>query len=145
MPAPQGTHELDTRAMQVAEKVSSLNSADCFVLLTPSTMYVWRGGAANASELATAEGIADVLRGERVVTVLAEGDEPREFWEALGGKGDYPRSSKPPAEASREPILFQCSTSRSGSFGVDEPIYDYSQASSLTEPRPTLTSSEGQP
>ena len=35
---------------QVAEKSASLNSGDCFVLLTPATMYCWEGGLSNDDE-----------------------------------------------------------------------------------------------
>ena len=89
---------------------------------------MWRGSGANATEFATAEGIAHgVLQGERDVQLLQEGSEPGAFWEALGGKADYPDGA-PPMEAPREPLLYQCSTHRSGTFSVDEPIYDFSQA-----------------
>merc|ERR1719453_86201 len=39
----RGSNEIDTRAVQVAETATSLNSGDCFVLMTPSTIYAWTG------------------------------------------------------------------------------------------------------
>lgn len=39
----RGTNELNTRAVQVEEKASSLNSNDCFVLETPLCTYIWHG------------------------------------------------------------------------------------------------------
>ena len=39
----RGTNEFDTRAVQVEEKASSLNSNDCFVLETPACTYIWYG------------------------------------------------------------------------------------------------------
>lgn len=39
----RGTNEFDTRAVQVAETASSLNSNDCFVLETPACTYIWYG------------------------------------------------------------------------------------------------------
>ena len=39
----RGTNEFDTRAVQVEEKASSLNSNDCFVLDTPGETYIWYG------------------------------------------------------------------------------------------------------
>ena len=39
----RGTNELNTRAVQVEEKASSLNSNDCFVLETPPCTYIWYG------------------------------------------------------------------------------------------------------
>ena len=127
----RGTHELDTRAVQVEARAGSLRSSDCFVLLTPAIMYVWRGHGANATEFATAEAIASgVLRAERTVEAVLEGSEPAAFWEALGGAAEY-ATALPPVEEPREPILFHCSTHRNGIFAVDEPILDYSQAVGL--------------
>ena len=39
----RGTNEFDTRAVQVEENASSLNSNDCFVLETPKATYIWYG------------------------------------------------------------------------------------------------------
>ena len=57
----RGTDEENTRAVQVEEKAASLNAGDCFVLLTPGTMYVWKGGGANETELSTAQTVATSL------------------------------------------------------------------------------------
>ena len=45
----RGTNEFDTRAVQVGEKASSLNSNDCFVLLTSPDTYIWYGKVSIAS------------------------------------------------------------------------------------------------
>ena len=39
----RGTNDFDTRAVQVEEKATSLNSNDCFVLETPAATYIWYG------------------------------------------------------------------------------------------------------
>ncbi len=39
----RGTNEYNTRAVQVEEKATSLNSNDCFVLETPQCTYIWYG------------------------------------------------------------------------------------------------------
>ena len=41
----KGTNAHNTRAVQVDEAAGSLNSGDCFVLLTPATLYAWHGSA----------------------------------------------------------------------------------------------------
>jgi len=48
----RGTSALDTRAVEVAPKAESLNSGDCFVLLTPDAAFEWsvRGGAEAGAE-----------------------------------------------------------------------------------------------
>jgi len=50
----RGTGDENTRAVQVEEEARRLNSGDCFVLLTPKTIYVWKGRGANYVEQATA-------------------------------------------------------------------------------------------
>lgn len=39
----KGTSTLNTRAVQVEELASSLNTNDCFVLETPMETYIWYG------------------------------------------------------------------------------------------------------
>lgn len=120
----KGTNELNTYGIQVAETASSLNSGDCFVLVTPSTVYVWQGRGANADEQVVATNIANILAedfngtGGRSVVALNEGSEPEEFWTALGGKADYPemREGEP---APKDPRLFHCSNA-TGVFEVEE-------------------------
>merc|ERR1719382_144721 len=51
----KGTDPVNTRAAQVEEKATSLNSGDCFVLLTPAVMYVWKGSASSDVEFSTAQ------------------------------------------------------------------------------------------
>ena len=45
----RGTNDFDTRAVQVEEKASSLNSNDCFVLETPDCTYIWYGKVSSSS------------------------------------------------------------------------------------------------
>jgi len=120
----RGTNKLNTRAVQVPEKASSLNSGDVFVLLTPSTMYVWQGKGSNADEKNCGVAIADVLKGKRKTETVQEGHEPKPFWDALGGKGDY-ASEGWLYEGDREPRLFSMSNA-SGVFKVEE-IFSFSQ------------------
>ena len=55
----RGTNEFDTRAVQVEEKASSLNSNDCFVLETPATTYIWYGKVGPNVIAAVTEGVYD--------------------------------------------------------------------------------------
>lgn len=121
----RGNDETDSRAVQVEEKASSLNSGDCFVLLTPGTMYMWQGSGANMSEVECATAVAKTLQFTRNFEAIIEGSEPDGFWEALGGKAEYP-SEKVHLDSDREPQLFHCSN-ETGKFKV-EPIFDFAQA-----------------
>lgn len=120
----RGTNDYNTRAVQVEEKATSLNSSDCFVLLTPPTMFVWLGKGANAGEQATAKAVADLLKGKRAVESIKEGAEPQPFWDALGGKTPYPSDKELQANP-KEPRLFNCSN-RHGFFKIEE-CFDFSQ------------------
>lgn len=122
----KGSSALDAHAVQVAEKAASLNSGDCFVLLTPKTLFVWEGRHSNAAERATAASVAKHLQGARALTAVAEGAEPDEFWAALGGKGDYAAFREvQPSHLFLEPRLFHCSNA-SGAFRVAE-VFRFSQ------------------
>jgi hypothetical protein len=110
----RGTTDLNTCGVQVEEKASELNGEDCFVLVTPSDTFVWSGNAANADEIATAKNIGRKLcdaylgTGGRTLSEVKEGGEPDAFWQALGGKADYPAYA--PGEAPpRAPRLFEVS------------------------------------
>ena len=120
----RGTNSLNTRAVQVPEKASSLNSGDVFVLLTPDTMYAWEGKGSNADEKKAGASIANVLKGNRKTVTVQEGSEPPPFWKGLGGKGAY-ASEGYLYESQREPRLFSMSNA-SGVFKIEE-IFSFSQ------------------
>jgi hypothetical protein len=86
----KGSSSSNTYAVQVEEKCASLNSGDCFVLLTPSKMFSWMGMFANDKEKEVATNIAEMLKdvppGSREVVVVEEQEEPEEFFTFLGGK-----------------------------------------------------------
>ncbi|GMF22720.1 unnamed protein product [Phytophthora fragariaefolia] len=104
----KGTNAQNTLAAQVDEKASSLTSGDCFVLVTPNTVYEWQGAGSSAAEREVASKIASALKKNRNTEVVEEGSESDDFWEFLGGKGEYAKT-KSSFEAPHEPRLFQCS------------------------------------
>jgi hypothetical protein len=115
---------MNTRAIQVPEKASSLNSGDCFCLLTPDAVYNWMGKGANTVERKTAKSISAVIAGKRKVADVDEGKEPEAFWSAVGGKGEY-ATAKDMGDDMKIPRLFHCSAN-SGQFFIEE-IFNYSQ------------------
>lgn len=122
----KGTNAFNTRAVQVAENASQLNSGDCFVLLTPKIVYEWYGKFANAEEKAACSNSAKIISAKQggKTTKVDEGKEDGNFWEALGGQADYPKD-KPVETADHEPRLFQMSCNI-GHFNVEE-IFDFVQ------------------
>ena len=120
----KGTNALNTYAIQVDEKASSLNSLDEFVLVVPDKVFVWNGSGANEIERNVALQIANKLsNGTRAVESIDEGSEPSDFWEYLGGQGEYANVSSDALP--REARLFHASTA-SGGFKVEE-IHRFSQ------------------
>ncbi|XP_036445253.1 supervillin isoform X4 [Colossoma macropomum] len=79
----------------------SLNSGDCFLLVTPSLCFLWTGQLSNGSERETASAMASLVVTQRdlgcqaaEVIHLDEGvnsdtEEAAEFWNLLGGKTHY--------------------------------------------------------
>lgn len=124
----RGTSRIDTRGVEVASSAASLNSSDCFVLLTDSTVFNWAGQGSNQDERATASSLAQkVLAPSGAnVTDIQEGSEPEDFWTALGGKQSY-ANARQLRTAVVEPRLFQVTgVTASGNF-VAEEVFTFSQ------------------
>lgn len=82
----KGTNPLNTRAFQVPEEAKYLNSGDCYVLVTPGTIFSWHGAGSSDEESKSSDAIATILQESRTLVILTEGSEPDEFWAPLGGK-----------------------------------------------------------
>jgi len=120
----RGTSDMNTRALQVKEVASSLNSGDCFALVSPGTVFLWCGKGSNKHEKDVATNIANILKATRKLVVVEEGHESNEFWNHLGGKAVY-ASTKELEEGIKEPRLFHCSAVH-GAFKVTE-VFNFSQ------------------
>lgn len=58
--------------------------------------------------------------------IINENAEPKAFWDALGGKGEYDRELDSPGAPILEPRLFHCKLLSNGKLRVEE-IDDYKQ------------------
>nr|XP_021381890.1 villin-1 [Lonchura striata domestica] len=120
-----GTNEYNTKAFEVPVRASSLNSNDVFVLKTPSCCYLWYGKGCSGDEREMAKTVADIIS-KLEKPMIAEGQEPPEFWLALGGKSQYASSKRLQEEnPSVPPRLFECSN-KTGTFLATE-IIDFTQ------------------
>uniref|UniRef100_A0A4D5R9Y8 Gelsolin, cytoplasmic n=1 Tax=Scolopendra viridis TaxID=118503 RepID=A0A4D5R9Y8_SCOVI len=115
----RGTCSDDVRAVQVAEVAASLNSDDVFILETPSATYVWLGKGANDDEKSIGRNMVELVSPGRDPIIVNEGEEPEEFWSAIGGQGDYQQGFEMPQNPLLPPRLFHCSNA-SGKFRVEE-------------------------
>ncbi|NXK47472.1 VILI protein, partial [Chauna torquata] len=120
-----GTNEYNTKAFEVPVRASSLNSNDVFVLKTPSCCYLWYGKGCSGDEREMGKMVADIIS-KMEKLVIAEGQEPSEFWVALGGKSHYANSKRLQEENPSFPArLFECSN-KTGRFLATE-IVDFTQ------------------
>ncbi|XP_041478861.1 advillin-like isoform X2 [Lytechinus variegatus] len=116
----KGTNEYNTRAVEVESSAKSLNSNDIFVVKGPKTLYIWAGKGGSGDERELGKKVASTLQPKCPYSLIAEGKETAEFWEAIGGKQEYASSPRLQEEApSQPPRLFQCSNA-TGNFRVEE-------------------------
>ncbi|KAI2526944.1 villin 1, partial [Homo sapiens] len=121
----QGTGANNTKAFEVPARANFLNSNDVFVLKTQSCCYLWCGKGCSGDEREMAKMVADTIsRTEKQVVV--EGQEPANFWMALGGKAPYANTKRLQEEnLVITPRLFECSN-KTGRFLATE-IPDFNQ------------------
>ncbi|KAM9552475.1 supervillin-like isoform 29-T30 [Salvelinus alpinus] len=101
----KGRRHVQTRLVE--PRVSSLNSGDCFLLITPHHCFVWTGEFANVIEKAKAAELAQFVQTKRdlgcranYVELIEEGINThsyaaKEFWKILGGQGSYQSAGTP--------------------------------------------------
>lgn len=116
----RGTCAEDTRATQMPEVAASLASDDVFILETPTETFVWEGKGGSSFEKEVAHNLAPVVSPGRVARTIAEGEEPEEFWNGLGGEADYDRELDPAGPPFLEARLFHCKIRWNGKFRVEE-------------------------
>ncbi|KAM9333828.1 advillin [Pholidichthys leucotaenia] len=121
----RGTTEINTNATEVIARAASLNTNDVFLLKTNHVIYLWYGKGCNGDERMMGRAIADVLS-KQDKQVVMEGQEPAEFWVALGGKAPYASDrSLQVDEPPHSPRLFECSN-QTGWFRMTE-VDDFTQ------------------
>ncbi|XP_059180038.1 supervillin [Centropristis striata] len=101
----KGRRHVQVRLMEPT--AHSLNSGDCFLLITPKHCFMWSGEFANVIEKAKASEMAAFVQAKRdlgckapQVTVLEEGINTdsrwaKEFWSLLGGHTKYRGAGEP--------------------------------------------------
>uniref|UniRef100_A0AAR2LJ50 Villin-1 n=1 Tax=Pygocentrus nattereri TaxID=42514 RepID=A0AAR2LJ50_PYGNA len=116
----QGSNEFNTRAIEVVPRSSSLNSNDVFVLSTATCCYLWYGKGCSGDEREMGKSLADIIS-KREKQVIAEGQEPADFWVNLGGKSQYASGKSRLHEDNSQitPRMFECSN-KTGRFVATE-------------------------
>ncbi|XP_052021980.1 advillin [Apodemus sylvaticus] len=120
-----GNDKSNTKAVEVSASASSLNSNDVFLLRTQAEHYLWYGKGSSGDERAMAKELVQLLCDGNADTV-AEGQEPPEFWDLLGGKAPYANDKRLQQETLDVQVrLFECSN-KTGRFLVTE-VTDFTQ------------------
>ncbi|XP_070694342.1 advillin [Pempheris klunzingeri] len=113
----------NTKAIEVPALATSLNSNDVFLLKSQSGVYLWCGKGSSGDERAMAKEVSSVIgqNSQRdSEEIVAEGQEPIEFWELLGGKAPYANDKRlQQTVTDHQPRLFECSN-KTGRFIVTE-------------------------
>ncbi|MBA0846285.1 hypothetical protein Goarm_022954, partial [Gossypium armourianum] len=122
-----------TITVQVA---TSLNSAECFLLKSGSSIYLWHGNQSTRKQEQLAAKVAAFLEPGVALKRAREGKESNTFWLALGGKKSY--TSEIESSETHITILTVISmivcfhVDATGKFEVEE-VYNFSQDDLLTE------------
>ncbi|KAK9529182.1 hypothetical protein VZT92_013295 [Zoarces viviparus] len=113
----------NTKAIELPALATSLNSNDVFLLKSQSGIHLWCGKGSSGDERAMAKEVSSVIgQNSRQLSeeIVAEGQEPIEFWELLGGKAPYASDKRLQQTVSdHQPRLFECSN-KTGRFIVTE-------------------------
>lgn len=132
----QGTNRNNMQAIQVDQVSRSLNSSYCYILKTQTSVFTWLGNLSTARDHDILYGMLDLINPTWQPILVREGSEPDDFWNALGGKAEYPRE-KEIIGFMEDPRLFVCifaedALSPSRPFKVKE-IFNFTQDDLTTE------------
>ncbi|XP_040290176.1 supervillin isoform X1 [Bufo bufo] len=103
----------------VEPRASSLNSGDCFLLISPHYCFLWVGEFANVIEKAKASELASIIQTKRevgcrasYVQTIEEGinthtHSAREFWKLLSGQTEYQDAGTPEEDERYENAIIE--------------------------------------
>uniref|UniRef100_H2YUU5 Gelsolin-like domain-containing protein n=1 Tax=Ciona savignyi TaxID=51511 RepID=H2YUU5_CIOSA len=115
-----------TKAIEVTNSASSLNSNDAFVVKTKNECFVWIGRGASDAEVAAARFTAGAIC-KHSVAEQKEGSESSQFWSVLGGKKEYASSPRMLEDLdSNPPRLFAISNAK-GRVTIEEVPGEFTQ------------------
>ncbi|XP_043810073.1 villin-1 isoform X2 [Manihot esculenta] len=126
----QGTSPSSMQAIQVDQVSSSLNSSYCYILQTGRSTLTWMGNLSSTIDHDLLDRMLELINPTWQPISVREGSEPDIFWEALGGKTEYPREQEIKQHI-EDPHLFAFMFA-DGDFKVKE-IYNFTQDDLTTE------------
>nr|XP_012644504.1 supervillin isoform X3 [Microcebus murinus] len=113
----KGRRHVQTRLVE--PRASSLNSGDCFLLLSPHHCFLWVGEFANVIEKAKASELATLIQTKRelgcratYIQTIEEGinthtHAAKDFWKLLGGQTSYQSAGDPKEDELYETAIIE--------------------------------------
>ncbi|XP_073912289.1 supervillin isoform X17 [Castor canadensis] len=113
----KGRRHVQTRLVE--PRASSLNSGDCFLLLSPQFCFLWVGEFANVIEKAKASELATLIQTKRelgcratYIQTIEEGinthtHAAKDFWKLLGGQTSYQYAGDPKEDELYETAIIE--------------------------------------
>nr|XP_009677944.1 PREDICTED: supervillin isoform X14 [Struthio camelus australis] len=113
----KGRRHVQTRLVE--PRASSLNSGDCFLLLTPHYCFLWVGEFANVIEKAKASELATLIQTKKelgcrasYIQTIEEGinthtHAAKDFWKLLGGQTNYQSAGSPEEDEMYEAAIIE--------------------------------------
>ncbi|KFP08556.1 Supervillin, partial [Calypte anna] len=113
----KGRRHVQTRLVE--PRASSLNSGDCFLLLTPHLCFLWVGEFANVIEKAKVSKLATLIQTKRelgcrasYIQTIEEGinthtHAAKDFWKLLGGQTNYQSAGSPEEDEMYEAAIIE--------------------------------------
>ncbi|KAM6153170.1 supervillin isoform 2-T2 [Erethizon dorsatum] len=113
----KGRRHVQTRLVE--PRASSLNSGDCFLLLSPQHCFLWVGEFANVIEKAKASELATLIQTKRelgcratYIQTIEEGinthtHAAKDFWKLLGGQNSYQSAGDPKEDELYEAAIIE--------------------------------------
>ncbi|XP_047307891.1 villin-1 [Impatiens glandulifera] len=127
----QGTHPDNMQAIQVLQVSGSLNSSYCYILKSDTSVFTWLGNLSSSRDHDLVDRMLYLINPSWQPILVREGSETELFWDALGGKTEYPKE-KETKEFVEDPHLFTCNLTNNGQLKVKE-IFNFSQDDLVTE------------
>lgn len=126
----QGKNSNNMQAIQVDQVSSSLNSSYCYILQTGLSVFAWIGNLSSTEDHELLDRMIEIINPTWQPVSIREGSEPDIFWQALGGKTEYPKEKKV-KQYIEGPHLFAV-TLIEGDIKLKE-IYNFTQGDLTTE------------
>ncbi|CAO2594729.1 Svil [Lemmus lemmus] len=113
----KGRRHVQTRLVE--PRASSLNSGDCFLLLSPQYCFLWVGEFSNVIERAKASELATLIQTKRelgcratYIQTIEEGinthtHAAKDFWKLLGGQTSYQSAGDPKEDELYETAIIE--------------------------------------